>query len=170
LLRLAAKHPEWGLGSVDEVWWSRLAQPPLYRWAEAEPVRRRERTAEKADPDPTAGCGYGLRRAELEKIWLRVVGGRPVASLTTKFLDWVLRPLAKEGKKALLIIWENASWHLSQAVWSWLRTHNHKAKREKGVRLLIDSRDDRGIHGCRQTTPGPLQVPQRRAREGDCSV
>jgi transposase len=45
--------------------------------------------------------------------------------------------LAKEGKKALLVIWDNASWHLSQAVRSWIRTHNRKAKREQGVRILI---------------------------------
>lgn len=125
------------LGYVDEVWWSRLAHPPLYSWAEAEPLRLIEQTADKTDPDPKAICCYGLLRAESEKIWLRFVGGRPVSRLTTKFLDWVLRQLAKEGKKALLVIWDNASWHLSHAVRSWIRTHNHKAKREKGVRILI---------------------------------
>jgi transposase len=137
LIRLAEKHPEWVLGYVDEVWWRRLAQPPLYSWAAAEPLRLIEQTAEKTDPDPKAVCCYGLLRAESEKIWLRFVGGRPVSSLTIKVLNWVLRQLAKEGKKALLVIWDNASWHLSHAVRGWMRTHNRKAKREKGVRILI---------------------------------
>jgi transposase len=76
-------------------------------------------------------------RADSEKIWLRFVQGRPVSSLTTKWLNWLSRQLAKEGKKALLVIWDNASWHLSQAVRSWIRTHNSKAKRAEGVRILI---------------------------------
>ena len=137
MIRLAGKHPEWVLGYVDEVWWSRLAQPSVYSWAEAEPLRLIERTVDKTDPDPKAVCCYGLLRADIEKMWLRFVGGRPVSSLTAKFLTWVLRQLAKEGKTALLVIWDNASWHRSQAVRSWIRAHNRKAKREKGVRILI---------------------------------
>jgi len=136
LIRLAATHPRWVLGYGDEVWWSRLAQPPIYSWAEAEPLRLREHPAEKTDPDPKAICCYGLLRADSEKLWLRFVGGRPVSSLTIKFLSWGLKRLAKEGKTALLVIWDNASWHLSQAVQSWIRTHNRKAKREEGVRIL----------------------------------
>jgi hypothetical protein len=30
LIRWAEAHPEWVLGYVDEVWWSRLAQPRLH--------------------------------------------------------------------------------------------------------------------------------------------
>jgi hypothetical protein len=31
-LRLAARQPEWVVGFVDEVWWSRIARPPLRAW------------------------------------------------------------------------------------------------------------------------------------------
>jgi transposase len=137
VIRWAEKHPEWVLGYIDEVWWSRLAQPTVYSWTEAEPLRLIEQRVDKTDPDPKAVCCYGLLRADSEKIWLRFVGGRPVSSLTTKFLDWVLRQLAKDRKTALLVVWDNASWHLSQAVRNWIRTHNRKAKREQGVRILI---------------------------------
>ena len=41
------------------------------------------------------------------------------------------------GKKALLLVWDNASWHRSQAVRSWMRDHNRQVKRNgKGVRIL----------------------------------
>jgi hypothetical protein len=39
LIRLAEAHPEWVLDYVDEVWWSRLAQPRLHTWNADEPLR-----------------------------------------------------------------------------------------------------------------------------------
>jgi hypothetical protein len=52
-------------------------------------------------------------------------------------LAWVCQELALEGKKALLLVWDNASWHVSQRVKSWIREHNRKAKREAGVRIVV---------------------------------
>jgi DDE superfamily endonuclease len=37
----------------------------------------------------------------------------------------------------LLLIWDNASWHISHAVQDWLRAHNRQVKQERyGVRIL----------------------------------
>ncbi len=33
LIRLAPTHPDWVLGFLDEVWWSRFAQPSLHAWS-----------------------------------------------------------------------------------------------------------------------------------------
>jgi hypothetical protein len=49
-------------------------------------------------------------------VWLRFVEGRPVSPITTRFLEWCCGELATVGKKALLLIWDNASWHKSQFV------------------------------------------------------
>ena len=125
------------MGYIDEVWWSRLAQPELHSWTDEGALRLIEKTLDKSDKDPKAVCCYGMLRADTEKIWLRFVCGRPVSSITTKFLDWVCRGLVKEGKKALLLVWDNASWHVSQAVRSWMRAHNRKAKQEGGVRIIV---------------------------------
>jgi len=125
------------LGYVDEVWWSRLAQPGLHSWTERDPLRLIENTVDQTDKDPQAVCGYGLLRADSEKIWLRFVCGRPVSGITTKFLEWVCRRLVKEGKKALLLVWDNASWPISQAVRSWTRAHNREAKQQGGVRIIV---------------------------------
>lgn len=124
------------LGFEDEVWFSRFAQPNLHAWTQEEPLRLLERKADKTDPDPKALACYGVLEAETGRMWLRFVDGRPISAVTTRFLAWLLDRLAKEGKKALLMIWDNASWHTSQEVRTWIREHNRRVKKEGGCRLL----------------------------------
>jgi hypothetical protein len=137
LIRLAAAHSEWVLGFADEVWWSRLAQPELHAWAEDKPIRLREMTLPKEDADPKAVACYGILRADMQEVLVRFVDGRPVSQVTTAFLSWVGVLLKADGKKALLLVWDNASWHVSKEVRSWVRAHNRQAKREGGVRILV---------------------------------
>jgi len=137
LIRLAASHPEWVLGFADEVWWSRLKQPRLHAWTDAVPLRLEELMLEKGDAEPKALCCYGLLRTDTAKVSLRFVEGRPVSAVTCEFLHWVCAQLAAEGKRALLLIWDNASWHVSQFVRHWIKGHNRAAKREGGVRVLL---------------------------------
>lgn len=126
------------LGFGDETWWSRLAQPSLRTWtAPDQPLRLVEQTVAKDDPDPKALACSGLLRTDCDRIWLRFVDGRPVSAITPQFLDWCCARLAQEGKRALLLVWDNASWHISQTVRSWIRAHNQEVKRTgRGVRLL----------------------------------
>ena len=35
-----------------------------------------------------------------------------------------------------MLLWDNASWHISQEVRTWVRAHNQQVKRHGGVRLL----------------------------------
>lgn len=137
LIRLAQSHPDWVVGFQDECWWSRLAQPELHAWTDAEPLRLLELARPPDDSDPKALCCYGLFRADTEQMLLRFVDGRPVSQVTTDYLAWVCACLAAEGKKALLLVWDNASWHISKAVRSWIQTHNRQAKKEGGVRLVV---------------------------------
>lgn len=145
LIRLATTHPQWALGFEDESWFSRLARPSLHTWTDAgQPLHLVEQTLPKADPEPKALACYGLLVRWLptaalpqEEMWLRFVEGRPVSAVTTAFLDWCCNKLAALGKKALLLIWDNASWHKSQLVAAWLSKHNHQVKEEgQGVRIL----------------------------------
>lgn len=142
MIQLAATHPDWALGFGDEVWWSRLSQPHCHAWAEGQPLRLVEPAVAKDDPDPKALAAYGLLlpgagRTEPE-VWLRFSSGRPVSDLTTAFLDWCCAGLAVRGKTVLLLVWDNASWHLSGTVRRWLRCHNQQVKREgTGVRILL---------------------------------
>jgi hypothetical protein len=44
---------------------------------------------------------------------------------------------ARLGKRAVLLIWDSASWHESQIVRTWLRVHNRQVKQTgHGVRLI----------------------------------
>jgi transposase len=124
------------LGFADETWWSRLALPNLHAWSDTEPWHLVQREAERGDPDPKALACYGLLRADTDQLLLRFVQGRPVSQVTEDFLSWVCERLAAEGKKALLLVWDNASWHISQRVRAWIKAHNRQAKPEGGVRIV----------------------------------
>jgi hypothetical protein len=125
------------LGFQDECWWSRLAAPDLHAWAADEPLRLLELERPAGDLAAKALCCYGLWRADTAQMLLRFVDGRPVSQVTTDYLAWVCERLASEGKKALLLVWDNASWHISGLVRTWIKAHNRQAKREGGVRIVM---------------------------------
>ena len=108
-------------------------------------MRLVEQTITRRDPDPKALACYGLLvRAwnaagqRDEQLWLRFVDGRPVSGITTQFLDWCCARLAATGKTALLLVWDNASWHVSKAVRGWIGAHNRAVKREEAaVRIMV---------------------------------
>ena len=144
-MRLAASHPTWALGFQDEVWWSRLARPSLRTWVEEDDrLRLVEQAVAKDDPDPKAlACDGLLLRADptdaqaTDEIWLRFVDGRPVSPVTIDYLDGCCRKLHAAGKEALLLIWDNAAWHVSHQVRDWLRDHNRQVKQHgRGVRII----------------------------------
>jgi transposase len=142
LIRLVLAHPTWALGFGDEVWWSRLAQPDQHRWVEGTTVTRlQELDRRKEDRAPKALACYGLllrgRDRHGEQMLLRFVDGRPVSAVTIDFLTTCTRELVKQGRTALVLIWDNASWHKSQAVCTWIRSHNQTVKQTGGgVRIL----------------------------------
>lgn len=137
MIRLAQTHPDWVLGFQDETWWSRLALPGLHAWAGEQPLRLVQREADKDDPDPKALSCYGLLRGDTGGMLLRFVDGRPVSQVTEDFLLWVCQCLAAEGKKALLLVWDNASWHVSKRVQAWIKAHTRQAKGSGGVRIVV---------------------------------
>jgi transposase len=143
LIQRARTQPTWALGFGDEVWWSRLAQPHQHCWTEAEAIHKlQELTLPTDDPDPKAlACDGLLLRPgpqQANQMWLRLVAGRPVSAVTIAFLAWCSAQLAAQGFTALLLIWDNASWHRSQAVRHWLRQHNQQGKRGAvGVRFVV---------------------------------
>ena len=142
MIRLAQTQPDWALGFQDETWWSRVAQPSLSAWADAaHPLRLVEPTVAKADPDPKALACYGLllrtAASAPEQVWLRFVDGRPISAVTAAFLGWCAERLAAQGKRTLLLVWDNAAWHVSREARAWLRAHNQQVKRDgMGVRII----------------------------------
>ncbi len=142
LIRLVLAHPTWALGFLDEVWWSRLAQPDQHRWVDEDDVTRLqelERSKEDSDPQALACYGVLLRRRpqHADQMLLRFVDGRPVSAVTIDFLVACCQQLASQSVTVLVLIWDNASWHKSQMVRAWLRSHNQTVKQTgNGVRIL----------------------------------
>jgi transposase len=120
-----------------------LAQPALHAWAAGgERLRLALHAAERADPDPKALACYGLWLPELpaggERMLLRFVDGRPVSAVTCAFLAWATERLAAAGVRVLALIWDNASWHISREVRTWIKGHNRRVKAGAvGCRLLV---------------------------------
>jgi hypothetical protein len=79
---------------------------------------------------------------------LRLVDGRPSRAVPTPCLQGVTERVAAAGKTALLMVWEQASWHVSHAVRAWLTAHHRRVKREGGWR----------VGGC----PVPINSPWRK--------
>lgn len=134
------------MGFEDETWWSRFAPPNLHAWAtEAKPLRLVELEPAKDDPERKALAYYGLlarwgmaETEPQEQMWLRFVDGRPVSTITIQFLNWCCTKVAALDKRVLALVWDNATWHISQAVRSWIRAHNRQVKvTGQGVRLLV---------------------------------
>jgi transposase len=140
LISLASEagRPEWVVGFLKESWFSRLARPALHSFSEAgEPLSLIEQSVEKDDPDPKAISCYGLYVPEFEEVWLRFVDGRPVSGITTRFLWWCCRKLQAAGKRVWVVIWDNASWHISKEVRGWIASHNREVKSSGcGVRII----------------------------------
>jgi DDE superfamily endonuclease len=114
-----------------------VAQPAVHAWtATGQPLRLVEQTVAKDDPKAVACYGLLVRWWEdpaaaadpTEALWLRFVDGRPISGVTTPFLAWCCAKLAAAGKTALLLVWDNASWHISQEVQTWIVAHNRQVK------------------------------------------
>jgi hypothetical protein len=136
-LRLAARHPEWVVGFVDEVWWSRIARPPLRAWSAGGPVKMHVVCQRDDDSDPVALCCYGLLRHDTDRVLVRFVEGRPVGNVTAQFLGWACERFWAEGKTRLIVVWDEASWHAGGGVADWIDEHNRRVRRDGGVQIVL---------------------------------
>lgn len=119
-----------------------MSQPHLHSWSEPdEPLRLLERSADKNDTDPKALSCYGMFSPGRGRMCLRFVTGRPVSQVTIDFLKWLCEQVQMQGKRVLVLIWDNVSWYVSQRVRTWLRQHNQTIRPETqtgkaGVRII----------------------------------
>jgi hypothetical protein len=136
----------------------------------------------KDDPDPKAISCYGLYLPEFEETWLRFVDGRPVSGVTTRFLSWCSEELARAGKKVLVLVWDNASWHISREVRRWMGEHNRRVKKseKEGVRLIscllpkkspwLNPIEPKWMHGKRRVVEAGRLLSAHEVAERVCSA
>jgi hypothetical protein len=184
-MAIADADPLWAVGFEDECWWSRVALPTLSTFSEEKkPLRLIQQSVAKDDPDPKAISCYGLYLPQLDDMWIRFVDGRPISSITTRFLEWSLEKLAELGKEVLLLIWDNASWHVSKEVRRWLGKHNRRVKKSgEGVRIVscllpkqspwLNAIEPKWVHGKRKVVEfegllGSYELAERVCEAFDC--
>jgi hypothetical protein len=184
-MEVAEANPEWAVGFEDECWWSRLALPTLSSFSEeGKPLRLVQQSVAKDDPGPKAISCYGLYLPEFDQTWLRFVDGRPVSGITTQFLSWCVERLEEIGKNVVVLIWDNASWHLSKEVRRWLGRHNREVKESgRGVRIVncllpkqspwLNAIEPKWVHGKRKVVEpdgllGTYELAERVCRVFGC--
>jgi len=175
------------VGYEDETWWSRVARPALHSWTDGDPLRLVAQAVATADPDPKALACYGLlvrppaaAAAPTEAVWLRFVDGRPVSALTEQFLAWCCDRLAAAGTTTLVLVWDNAAWHVSRAIRRWLRAHNQRAHRAGGVRIVpcwlptrspwLNPIEPKWVHGKRRLVEPARLLTGREVEERVCAA
>jgi transposase len=121
----------------DECWFSRFAQPAACSWAEpSRPLRLVERTPGVNTLDKALAC-YGALRHDTRQVYLHFHPGQPDSEATIDYLKRLLALARSLGKAYLVVIWDNASWHLSRKVRAWLKAYKAHAKLTRAVRLLV---------------------------------
>jgi len=53
------------------------------------------------------------------------------------FLGWLCARFAAEGKRVFVLVWDNASCHVSKRVRRWIGAHNWQVKREGGCKIRV---------------------------------
>ena len=144
-------------------------------------MRLVERAVAPDDPDPKALAAYGLYLPADNEVLLRFVAGRPVGALTTQFLAWCGDRLAARGATALLLVWDNAAWHVSREVRAWLRDHNRRVKAAgRGVRIVacrlpvrspwLNPIEPKWVHGKRRAAEADRTLTARETAERACTA
>ena len=115
----------------------RFAQPSLKAWSrQGKPLALEQKESSKEDQETKAVTCYGAVEEGTGQVRLRFSPGQPNSGYTLEFLKYLLWVAEEKGKQALVVIWDNASWHKSQGVREWVKGHNHQVKQEGGVQLL----------------------------------
>jgi len=133
------------------------------------------------DAEPKALAAYGLYLPVGNEVLLRFADGRPVGALTTRFLAWCGDMLAARGMTALLLVWDNAAWHVSREVRAWLRDHNRRVKAAgRGVRIVacrlpvkspwLNPIEPKWVHGKRRACSPDRTLTARETAERACAA
>jgi hypothetical protein len=160
----------------DECWFSRFAQPQAYAWAEdGEALRLVQRDPKRGETDQALAC-FGAVRHDTDAVLLYFSQGQPNSLQMWLFIIGLLAVARAEGKRVVVLLWDNASWHKSADLRSWIRTYNQAAKAVDEPRLLthllpvkspwLNPIEPRWVHAKRAVCQpdGELTAPELRRR------
>jgi len=132
----ARQHDDWLLVEEDECWFSRFAQPAAHTWAPSDaPLKLVQGEPKRGEREKALAC-FGALRQDTQRVCLYFSQGQPNSEQMWVFIMGWLAIAKQEGKRVLVVIWDNASWHKSARIWQWIRAYNREAKRLGEPRLL----------------------------------
>jgi transposase len=133
----ARQHSDWLLFDEDECWFSRFAQPTVHAWAAPdEALQLVQREPQDGEQEKALAC-FGARRQDNEQVYLYFSNGQPNSEQMWVFIMALLELARQEDKSVVVLIWDNASWHVSKRIRRWIRTYNHAAKLVAEPRLVV---------------------------------
>ena len=133
----ARQRPDWLLVDEDECWFSRFAQPTAQAWTlPGERVHLVQREPKHGEPEKALAC-FGARRQDSQQVYVYFSPGQPTSEHMWVFLSALLAVARQERKSAVIVIWDNARWHLSHRLRAWLRGYNRAAKAAGEPRLVL---------------------------------
>ncbi len=125
----------------------------------------------------TLSC-FGAVRQDTEQVYLYFSHGQPNSEHMWVFIVALLDIARQAGKKVVVLIWDNASWHKSHRIEQWIRDYNRRAKAEGDVRLLthllptkspwLNPIEPRWIHAKRATCEPDGDLPPTELRRRIC--
>ena len=149
VIQMATTPPDRVLGCAADVWGSREAPPQRPAWRDDTPVHLGDKTVPAKAPERNALACEGRSVPTAHHMRWRWVRGRPGSAVTWAVLAGLARDLTAQGTRALVRIWDQAAWHLSQTGQEGLHAHHRHATHEGGWRLLV----------CRRPTQSPWLNP-----------
>jgi transposase len=98
-------------------------------------LRLYQRTPERGETEKAIACFGGVRH-DTHAVLLYFSDGQPNSLQMWMFIVALLSIARVAGKRVMVIIWDNASWHKSHDIRRWIRAYNRLAKQHDQPRLL----------------------------------
>jgi len=94
-----------------------------------------EREPQRGETQKALAC-VGAVRQDTQEVLLYFSAGQPNSLQMWLFIIGLLAQARTEGKRVVVMIWDNASWHKSHAIRHWIRLYNRAAKQTSEPRLI----------------------------------
>lgn len=115
---------------MDQVWW---VQRPTQAYAYA-PVGQSPRYPRRWEQGPARFVMYASKVLDTNQL-ICSKHDQTNSQETIRYLQCMVRIF--QDKRAVICLWDNAPWHKSAMVKTWLRKHNQEAKRQGRCRLIM---------------------------------
>ena len=109
----------------------------MFAWAADDPSRLCPNPKGPKGGGPEAVACHGVLRLDTGGMVLRFAEGRPVRATTDDFLGWVCGRRGAEGKRAFVLVWDNAAWPVSNRVGRWIARHDRRVRGHGGCRIRV---------------------------------